>query len=470
MFTSYWSHLGLHGKKKGVTIVSDGWSDPTRKPLINFMATSGNGPLFLKAVNCFGEVKDRFFIAELMKEVINEIGHENIVQIITDNAANCKAAGEIIESQFPHIYWTPCVVHTLNLALKNICSPRNVETNDLTYEQCSWIKEVHEEVFAIKNLIMNHNMRLSIFTKFTPLRLLSVADTRFASIIVMLKRLKLIKRGLQAMVISEEWSSYRLDDTEKANAVKEYILNDDWWDKVSYILSFTGPIYEMIRACDTDKPCLHLVYEMWDSMIEKVKIEIYKKEKRPTSQISCFYDVVHRILVARWAKNNTPLHCLAHSLHPRLFPNDDEYGRVLDEYAMFSMKSGPFEDLTSISKMATMEPKNWWVNFGAQTPFLQTLAFRLLGKPSSSSCAERNWSTYAFIHSLKRNKLTTSRAQDLVYIHNNLRLLSRTLKDDVKMWDVGGDAFDLMEDVRFLEVADLSLDEPDFENDLIIDN
>nr|KAJ0226840.1 hypothetical protein LSAT_V11C100002020 [Lactuca sativa] len=125
----------------------------------------------------------------------------------------------------------------------------------------------------------------------------------------------------------------------------------------------------------------------------------------------------------------------------RLFPNDDEYGRVLDEYAMFSMKSGPFEDLTSISKMATMEPKNWWVNF----------AFRLLGQPSSSSCAERNWSTYAFIHSLKRNKLTTSRAQDL-------------------MWDVGRDAFDSMEDVGFLEFADLSLDEPDFENDLIIDN
>ncbi|XP_023751065.1 uncharacterized protein LOC111899441 [Lactuca sativa] len=215
-------------KEKGVTIVSDGWSDPIRKPLINFMATSGNGPLFLKAVNCFGEVKDRFFIAELMKEVINEIGHENVV-------------------------------------------------------------------------------------------LLSVADTHFVSIIVMLKRLKLIKRGLQAMFISEEWSSYRLDDTEKENSMKEYILNDDWRDKVAYILSFTGLIYEMIRACDTDKPCLHLVYEMWDSMIEKVKIENYKKEKRLKSQIRCFYDVVHHILVARWAKNNTPLHCLAHSLHLRYY-------------------------------------------------------------------------------------------------------------------------------------------------------
>ncbi|CAI9281245.1 unnamed protein product [Lactuca saligna] len=164
---------------------------------------------------------------------------------------------------------------------------------------------------------MNHNMRFSVLIKFTPLRLLSVSDTRFSSIIVMLKRLKLIKRGLQTMVISEEWSSYRLADIKKANSVKEYILNDRWWDKVAYILSFTGPIYDKIRVFDTETPCLQLVYAMYDSMIENVKIEIYKKEKRSTSQISCFYDIVNCILVDQWAKNNTPLHCLAHSLHPR---------------------------------------------------------------------------------------------------------------------------------------------------------
>nr|GFD24596.1 hAT dimerization domain, ribonuclease H-like domain protein [Tanacetum cinerariifolium] len=40
--------------------------------------------------------------------------------------------------------------------------------------------------------------------------------------------LKLIKTGLQAMVISEEWSSYREDDTMKANFFKEKIVNDEW--------------------------------------------------------------------------------------------------------------------------------------------------------------------------------------------------------------------------------------------------
>jgi len=59
--------------------------------------------------------------------------------------------------------------------------------------------------------------------------------------------------------------------------VKEKIVNDEWWEKVFYIIEFTRPIYDMFRFCDTDKACLHLVYEMWDSMIEKVKFEIFKK-------------------------------------------------------------------------------------------------------------------------------------------------------------------------------------------------
>ncbi|PWA76682.1 hypothetical protein CTI12_AA231560 [Artemisia annua] len=64
------------------TIVTDGWSDPQRRPIINFMATSENGPMFIKAVNCMGEVKNKEFIANLMKEVIDEIGNQNRFKLI----------------------------------------------------------------------------------------------------------------------------------------------------------------------------------------------------------------------------------------------------------------------------------------------------------------------------------------------------------------------------------------------------
>ncbi|KAG5051638.1 hypothetical protein JHK87_003836 [Glycine soja] len=288
--------------QKGVSIVSDGWSDPQRRSLINFMVVTESGPMFLKAIDCSNEIKDKDFIAKHMREVIMEVGHSNVVQIVMDNAAVCKVAGLIIEAEFPSIYWTPCVVHTLNLALKNICAAKNTEKNNVAYEECSWITQIADDAMFVKNFVMSHSMRLSIFNS---LKLLSIAPTRFASTI---------------MVISDQWSSYKEDDVAKAKFVKDTLLDDKWWDKVDYILSFTSPIYDVHRRTNTEASSLHLVYEMWDSMIEKVKNAIYQYERKEKSEGSTFYEVVHSILIDRWTKSSTPLHCLAHSLNPRNTP------------------------------------------------------------------------------------------------------------------------------------------------------
>ena len=133
----------------------------------------------------------------------------------------------------------------------------------------------------------------------------------------MLKRLFQVKHNLRNMVISEEWMSYREDDVGKAQTVRDYVLNDLCWDKVAYILRFTGPIYEMLQVADTDAPILHKLYEMWDSIIENVKKEIYEHEGKEDYEESPFYNVVLNILIERWTKNCTPLHCLAQSLNPK---------------------------------------------------------------------------------------------------------------------------------------------------------
>jgi hypothetical protein len=110
-------------------------------------------------------------------------------------------------------------------------------------------------------------MRLSMFNEHSNLKFLAIADTRFTSAVVMLKRFIAIKDALSVMVVSEKWSAYREDNPRQAQFVKEKIVNDLCWDQVRYFLSFTDPIYAMIRAADTDKLCLHLIYEMWDTMI-----------------------------------------------------------------------------------------------------------------------------------------------------------------------------------------------------------
>ena len=116
--------------ENGVSIVFDGWSNPQRRPLINIMVVSDGGPVFIKAIDRSGEFKDKHYIARVLKDAIKEIGHEKVVQVINDNANVMKSAGALIEGEYPKIFWTPCVVHTLNLALKNICVAKNTKKNE----------------------------------------------------------------------------------------------------------------------------------------------------------------------------------------------------------------------------------------------------------------------------------------------------------------------------------------------------
>ena len=148
--------------------------------------------MFLKSVDGFGEIKDKDFIAKHLRNAIMEVGARNVVQIVTDNASICKVVGMLIELEFPSIYWTPCVVHTLNLAL---CATKNTEKNSDTYQQCSWISQIVDDATFIKTFIMGNFMRLSMFNNFNLLKLIFVSSKKFASTIVMLKRFRSLKKG-----------------------------------------------------------------------------------------------------------------------------------------------------------------------------------------------------------------------------------------------------------------------------------
>ena len=80
----------------GVSIVSDGWTNVKGKPLISVLAVSRSGPIFLAAHDYSDKFKTAINIAEALLETIERIGPYNVIQVITDNAPNCKAAGAIL--------------------------------------------------------------------------------------------------------------------------------------------------------------------------------------------------------------------------------------------------------------------------------------------------------------------------------------------------------------------------------------
>ena len=295
----------------GVSIVSDGWTDAARHPLINFMVSSQNGPVFLKAVDAVGKYKNAAYMGELFIKVIEDVGVDSCVQIITDNAPVCKAAGLIVEAKYPQIFWTPCIVHSLNLALKSIAS-------DVT-----WIGTVIEDARHIRNFVQNHTNALTIYRQYTHLSLLKIADTRFASSFIMLKRLKEVKAALGAMVISDLWSFWRKTDHAASKRVKDTVLDDGWWERVNLSIKIMDPIISLLRFADTDKPILGDIYEGWDSMIESVKTIVMENESPEYgTSAESLWSTIQVILLSRWDKNCTPLHCLAHSLNPKFYSQE----------------------------------------------------------------------------------------------------------------------------------------------------
>ena len=56
--------------------------------------------------------------------------------------------------------------------------------NPVTYAKWNWIAQIADDASFIRVFITNHSMRWAMFNEISPLKLLVVADTSFASILV----------------------------------------------------------------------------------------------------------------------------------------------------------------------------------------------------------------------------------------------------------------------------------------------
>ena len=72
----------------GCTMMSDGWADKKGRTLLNFLVHCPKGTMFIKSVDALAHIKYPTTICKLLDGFIREIGVQNVVQVITDNATN----------------------------------------------------------------------------------------------------------------------------------------------------------------------------------------------------------------------------------------------------------------------------------------------------------------------------------------------------------------------------------------------
>ena len=132
----------------------DGWTGPTRWSIINFLTYCDGKIFFHKSIDASDKMHDATYIFGLMEEVIDSVDKQHVVQIITDNGPQYKAAGELLMEQRPQIYWIPCATHCIDLILMNIGKIHRVQ-------------QVVEIAQTITRFIYNHTWVLSLMRTYT---------------------------------------------------------------------------------------------------------------------------------------------------------------------------------------------------------------------------------------------------------------------------------------------------------------
>ncbi|ONM39222.1 hypothetical protein ZEAMMB73_Zm00001d043844 [Zea mays] len=175
-------------------------------------------------------------------------------------------------------------------------------------------------------------------------------------------------------------------------------------------VSRVGEESEEVTCVGSSQPHKLGPIDKWTRAIDPTKADSFKQQQLNKELWKEREHEVHKF-IARWAYN--------HGI-PFNACDNDEFKQMCEAIGQF----GP--GLTPPTQDAFRA--SWWRLYGTETPALQKMATRILSLTSSSSGCERNWSGFEGIHTKKRNRLTTTRLNKLVYIQFNNRLMNNREK------------------------------------------
>lgn len=426
-------------EKYGGTICSDGWSDVTSRPLINMMLVCPVGEVFLGSVDTTGKKKDIAYVANEMAKYIEEVGPQNIVQICTDNASTMLGAVKKLQIDYPHLYGQGCAAHILDLLLED-------------WGKEAWVKHLVEQAKRVCTFIKGSHVPLALFRKYSPkLQLKVPPQTRFATNYLMIERLLKLQQPLNNMVIDAEWhvfvqtlfnrqNSHQLQT--KARNVRNSIRSDEFWENCTKFVKVVEPVLLALREFDGEVPAMPRAYVIMSDLKEHV-FSLREPPFELSPDIATKYEDAFQ---KRWEMMLTDLHYAAALLNPYLtnmgaVQNNGEakralnrvirklsapmgvvYEEVVRELIQYEERTGPFNTNSEAPDPAHCDllPHQWWHQVGGNA--LPKIAKRILALTCSASSCERNWSMYSFVHNKVRNRLSTSKAEDLVYIYANAKL------------------------------------------------
>ncbi|XP_038717156.1 uncharacterized protein LOC120010430 [Tripterygium wilfordii] len=434
----------------GCSILLDAWIDDKSRNLVNFVVECPKGPIFLRSSDISSIIDDVDALQSLLNEVIEEIGAENVVQIVACSTEGwMKALREEYRIRNRPIFWTVSVSHCIALILGKI-------------GMMDSIRGILDKAKIISKFIYGHATVLKLWKNQTCDReLIKPSKIKPAMPFMTLENMVEEKRTLKHMFSSSEWISSEWASTVEGKKVADLVGTPSFWSGAGMVLKGTIPLVHLLSLIHGDNtPQMANIYETMDQVKETIKEEFQNKK----SEYDPFWKVIDQI----WDTYlHSPLHAAAYFLNPSLFYSEDFYTdtevafgilccvvkMVKDQRSQdivslqlyeYKNAGGSFKEGSAIDKRTDITPFQWWSQYGRQYPELQKLAIRIL----SQTCDDA--SKYGLKRSMAekllisgRNVIEQQRMCDLAFVHYSLQLQNSW--SDINR-DIMADEIDPMDD------------------------
>jgi len=237
----------------------------------------------------------------MFDSLVEDIGEENVVQVITDNGSNYVLVGKLLEEKRPHLYWTPCAVHCIDLMLEDI-------------GKLPLIKKTIQRGVSLVGFIYSHSSTLSLLRQFTNKReLVRHVVTRFSSSCLSLQRLHQENGKLRKMFTSNEWSNNKLSKEANGREATKFVLMPSFWNQVVFTLKVIAPLVHLLCLVDGErKAVMGYIYEA----MEKSKEIIMKSFNNDESKYNDVFTIIDNRLTCQLHR---PLHVAGHFFNLEFF-------------------------------------------------------------------------------------------------------------------------------------------------------
>jgi len=255
-------------KITGCSIMVDVFTNFPKRNILNLLVNSPKGTFFLKTIDASDMLESSEKLFKMMDDVVEEVGEENVVHIVTEYTPYYVAAAKMLMAKRTRLYWTPCATLCIGKMLQD-CG--EIPIHKGTLMECQRIVFFIYSEDSLRTLLLHFTKGICIW---------KVGIISCDSVYLTLCCLCENKGALRRMFKSKEWKSSEFAKTMHGKYIEDVVLDKGFWKNVMICYKGIYPIIEVLRLVNSiEKPTMGFIYEAMVKAIEKIRRSLSNDDK-----------------------------------------------------------------------------------------------------------------------------------------------------------------------------------------------